>query len=102
MRPHEEIYIDILNRIIENEKSLYGALAISIARKVGKLMVSNSGKVLEISDEPINIIRELIAEYKKLDGTISMRSIECILSAYKARHPDLDLPPQSIYQSLPN
>ncbi len=88
----DDIYIDLLNRIIENEESLYGELAFQIARRVSTLEISDQGKVLKISDSPVNIIRALMAEYEKFDGTLSKRFIEGILSAYKSQHPDIELP----------
>ncbi|HAJ57507.1 MAG TPA: hypothetical protein DCL35_07040 [Candidatus Omnitrophica bacterium] len=92
MTTHEDIYIDLLDRIIENEKALYGELAVTIARNTGELLVSDKGKVLEIHNTPKKIIQDLSYEYGKLDGTISKNYIDSIVSIYKTLHPDLDLP----------
>lgn len=88
----DEVYRILLERIIENEKSFYGKSAIDIFRKVNGFDVSDDGKILTMSGDFANILQNLIVEFKKLDGDLSLKLIRSILEAYRSFHPDLDFP----------
>lgn len=89
---NEEVYTGLLTRIIENEQSFYGNLAIEIFRKINGLDISSDGKILAISGDLKDVIRDIVVEYKKFDGDLSLKLIKSILEAYKSSYPGIDFP----------
>lgn len=89
---HNQIYQDLLNRIIEVEKDLYGKLAIRIASKVKELEISEKGKVMKIFGSPKDAIRNLVYEYEVLGGHLSKNFAEAIIKAYHKQYPNINLP----------
>ncbi len=88
----QEVYNDLLTRIIENEQSFYGNLAIDILRKVNGLDISDEGKVLTMSGDFKSTIYGIITEYKKFDGDLSLNIIKNIIEAYRSSYPGVDFP----------
>jgi hypothetical protein len=89
---NEEVYKSLLDRIIENELIFYGKLTIDIFRRVNGLDVSDDGKVLTIPGDFKNIIQDLVVEFKKLDGNLSLKLIRNIIEAYRSSCPDVEFP----------
>lgn len=86
------IYQELLDRIIEVQKDLYGKLAIKTAAKVKEIEISGNGKVVEISGSPEDAVRNLIREYTALGGKLSKSANEAILEAYRRQYPSINLP----------
>ena len=89
---NSQIYQELLNRIIEVEKDLYGELAIKVASKVKELEISKNGKVVKILGFPKDAIRNLLYEYEVLGGNLSKCVNEAILEAYRQQYPYINLP----------
>ena len=89
---NEEVYKDLLNRVFENEQSLYGKSTNDIFRKISGLEISDDGRILDISGDFKNIIRDLVVEFKKLDGDLSFRITKGVIEAYRSLYPDVDFP----------
>ncbi len=88
---YSRIYQELLDRIIEGQKNLYGELAVKLAFKVKELEVSEGGNVLKISGSPKDAIRSILREYEVLGGKLSRALGEAVVRAYHNRYPDMDL-----------
>lgn len=89
---YNQIYKDLLNRIVESQKDLFGNLAVTFARRVTGLEVSEKGAVLQILNPLENIINNLIYEYKALGGHLSHDMIVSIVEAYRKQYSDIKFP----------
>lgn len=89
---NEEVYKSLLERVFENELAFYGELTFDIFRMVKGLDVSADGKILNMSVDFVNIIQDLAAIYKKLDGDLSLKIIRSIIEAFRSSYPDVDFP----------
>ena len=76
-------YKTLLTEIIQKQVVILGPdIAISQARNVPGLKVSDDGTVTEIGDNPQKIIQELINEYVSLSGLIVKKAMEPLLAKY--------------------
>ncbi len=89
---HNQVHQELLDRIIEVEKGLFGKLAIKVASKVQELEISEEGKVVKISGSPEDAIRNLIYEYEVLGGHLSKYMAGAVLKAYRKQYSNMNLP----------
>ena len=89
---YDPIYLELLNRIIEIGKDLYGELAVKVASRIKEIEMSGDGKIVKILGLPENAVRNLLCEYEVLGGNLSKHLNEAVLEAYRKRYPDINLP----------
>jgi hypothetical protein len=89
---NQKIYHELLDRIIEVEKDLYGELAVKVASGIKELEISGNGKVVKISGVPEDAIRNLLHEYEVLGGKLSKHLNEAVLEAYRKQYPHINFP----------
>ena len=92
MNESDRIHKELLARIIEAAKDLYGELAIKIASRIEVLEVSGEGSIVKISVPPENVIRNLLCEYETLGGKASKNLNTAILKAYRKQYPAMHFP----------
>lgn len=56
---HEEAYKEIIDRILESKIKLFGYFAVRVAKSIPGLELDNYGKVVSISRDPKEVIRDL-------------------------------------------
>jgi hypothetical protein len=67
-----EIYSQIIERIIKQQESIIGPIAVEQAEHVPNLKVDWGKKAISITGDGAKVIDELVAQYKELFGKISV------------------------------
>lgn len=67
-----EIYSEIVKRIIKQQESIIGPVAIEQAEQVHNLKVDWDKKYVEVTGDGAKVIDELVEQYKELFGKISV------------------------------
>lgn len=76
-------YKAIISEVIKKQMIILGPdITLSRTRNVKGLKVNDSGKVLEISGSPQELIQELINQFLQLSGLIVQKTMEPILASY--------------------
>lgn len=76
-------YQDLLTEIIQKQVVILGPdIAISQAKKVEGLIISDDGTVTEVKANAQEITQNLINEYVALSGLIVKKAMEPLLSKY--------------------
>ena len=76
-------YKSLLTEIIQKQIVIIGpGIAISVARNVQGLTMTDDGKVTEISGDENEITQNLINEYVSLSGLIVKKAMEPLLAKY--------------------
>ena len=84
--PDKENYISLMNDIISKQAVILGPdIAVLKARNVEGLIISNEGKITDISGEPHNVLQSLVDEYVSLSGQI----VKTALGSVFEKHPDI-------------
>lgn len=66
-----DVYSEIVQKIIAEQETIIGPVAVEKARQVGGIRVDSSKKV-QLEGDPKKIIDELVTKYKELFGQISV------------------------------
>ena len=69
---NDNIYLQIVKSIIEHQESIIGPVAIERAKAVEGLSLDWPSKKVEIKGNPMNVIDQLVEQYKSLFGQISV------------------------------
>lgn len=76
-------YQSLLSDLIKKQMVMLGpAVALSKARKVAGLTVSDSGQVSAISGDPQEALKALAGEYMALSGQIAQMTLDSLLEKY--------------------
>ncbi|HET7827295.1 MAG TPA: hypothetical protein VFK97_00310 [Candidatus Saccharimonadales bacterium] len=67
-----DVYAQIIERIIKQQESIIGPVAIEQAGHVHNLKVDWAKKDIEVSGDGAKVIDELVDQYKELFGKISV------------------------------
>jgi hypothetical protein len=87
----DKISQELINRIIEAEKDLFGEVAVLYARKVKGIEISGEGRVLKLSESPESIVIGLVLIYEELGGRLGRHLSESVIAAYRKNYPTLTL-----------
>ena len=90
MDPH---YQELLNAIVQKQASILGiGVAVRRARKVAGLVVGDDGKVLSLSQPPLEALEQITKEFIDLSGDVG--KVFCKVAAKETlkKYPDLKLP----------
>lgn len=76
-------YQNLLSDLIKKQMVMLGpSVAISQARKVVSLTVSETGDVIAISGEAQAALNQLVTEYMNLSGQIAQTTLQSLLEKY--------------------
>lgn len=79
----KEIYKALMTEIIHKQAVILGPqIAILKARNVSSLVLSDDGKVTDISEDPRTALRKLVDEYVKLSGQIVKNALGSVFTKY--------------------
>lgn len=79
----EEDYLSLLTDLIKKQMVMLGpGVAISKARKVSSLTVSQEGQVTAIAGDPQAALDQLAREYMNLSGQIAQATLASLLEKY--------------------
>jgi acetamidase/formamidase len=67
-----DVYSQIIERIIKQQESIIGPIAIEQAEGVSNLKVDWGKKVIQVSGDGAKVIDDLVGQYKELFGKISV------------------------------
>lgn len=67
-----EIYSEIVKRIITQQQSIIGPIAIEQAKHVHNLKVDWDSKTVSITGDGAKVVDDLVEQYKELFGKISV------------------------------
>ncbi len=90
----EQIYREIINRIIEIQMRLMGGLGLKIVKNVENLQLDNAGKVVKITDDPILVIQNMLMKYEEIQGDAAATMCKIAILELVKEHSDLKLPPE--------
>lgn len=94
MSRNNEVYKEILNKIMEGKIRVFGVLAIRKVQHMEGLIVDNDGRVLSITGDPVSIISTLLRQFEGIVGKSSTLAARTAIVGIKSRYPDLELPPE--------
>lgn len=76
-------YREVISEVIRKQMIILGpGITLSRARNVKGLKIDDSGKVLELSGPPQELIQGLINQFVQLSGLIVQKTMEPILASY--------------------
>jgi len=90
----ENAHKEVIERIIESQMKLLGPLAITKAKDANGLEITDEGKVVSISGNPILVLRNLVLKYEEIAGRAAAAVCKIAIVELKKKHPDLELPPE--------
>jgi hypothetical protein len=67
-----DVYSQIIERIIKQQESIIGPIAIEQAEHVHNLKVDWDKKAVTISGDGVKVVDDLVGQYKELFGKISV------------------------------
>lgn len=70
----DDIFAQIAEKIIEQQESIIGPVAVEQAKQVSKLKVDWAKHNVQITSDPQATIDSLVAQYKELFGQIAVES----------------------------
>jgi hypothetical protein len=90
-----DIYAQIAEKIIEQQESIIGPIAVEQAKQIAKLKIDWPKHDVSIGDNPRNVIDELVETYKELFGQIAVEASKEAAARYLAQ-----LSPEQLPNSL--
>lgn len=76
-------YQSLLTELIKKQMVMVGpGVALSKARKVTSLKISDSGEVTAIEGDPQSSLKQLASQYMDLSGQIAQTTLELLLEKY--------------------
>lgn len=86
-------YKKVISEVIRKQMIILGpGITLSRARNVKGLKVDDSGKVLELSGHPQELIQELVNQFVQLSGLIVQKAMEPILANYSQGSSSPEIP----------
>lgn len=89
---NDEIFAEMAKRIIQEQETIIGPVAIEQARQVNGLDIDWDKKAVKISTDPASAIDVLIGKYKELFGQISVDVSREAVAGLASRLPSNNLP----------
>lgn len=86
-----DIYAEIVDRIIKEQQSIIGPLALEQARKVEGLSVLDGSRV-RVQGNGKEILEHLVSQYEKFFGKASIEVCKDALTPIKDKLASVDLP----------
>ena len=86
-----DIYAEIVDRIIKEQQSIIGPLALDQARKVEGVTVSDENQIKVVGNGKA-VIEHLVSQYEKFFGRASVEVCKDALSPIKDKLASIDLP----------
>lgn len=86
-----DIYTDAVNRIIHQQETIIGPLALDQARKISGITVESTGNV-SISGDPKQILNNLVTIYSDFFGLASIEVCKEAVRSMKEHIPLQNLP----------
>ncbi len=86
-----DLYAEIVDRIIKEQQSIIGPLALDQAKKVEGVSVSDNNQV-KIQGNGKQILEHLVSQYEKFFGKASIEVCKDALSPIKDKLASIDLP----------
>ncbi len=81
--PEQADYKKLLTELIQKQIVILGPnIALDTARKVPGLKVSNEGVVLEISGDPVMVLRNVAQEYTVLSSYVTQMALGVLKQKY--------------------
>lgn len=77
-----ELYKKIIIKIIESQEAIVGPVAIEQAKKVDNLTINWTNHSIAISGDPLAVIDNLVSQYSKLFGNVSVEVCKEAASHY--------------------
>ena len=90
-----DIYSKIVSKIIEQQESIIGPIAIEQARRVAELKVDWSSRQVDLTGDPQKVVNELVEQYKELFGQIAVETCKDAVQTLIA-----ELPQEKVPQTL--
>lgn len=79
----EEDYLALMTDLVKKQMIMLGpTVAVTKARKVSALTVSDDGQVMAIAGEPKAALEKLASEYMSLSGAIASTTLKALLEKY--------------------
>lgn len=79
----EEDYLQLMSDLVKKQMVMLGpGVALSIARKVKALTVSDSGQVTAIAGEAQSALNDLATQFMNLSGEIAQATLQSLLEKY--------------------
>lgn len=86
------LFNQIAEKIIEQQESIIGPIAVQQARKVKELKIDWSKHDVDISGSPQTAIDELVAQYQELFGQIAVETCKEVVAQYLSQLPSDKVP----------
>ena len=87
-----DVYIEVLNAIVQRFLKLMGEPALRAARRVYGLHIEDNGTVTRYQGEGMVIVQGLVIEYMTLIGNEALPLSQRAITPAIARNPDIKLP----------
>lgn len=81
----EDVFAQIAEKIIEQQESIIGPIAVQQAQQVKELKVDWPNHDVDISGNPQKAIDELVQQYKELFGQIAVETCKEAAARYLAQ-----------------
>lgn len=94
MRSDDQVYKEVIGKIIARQVELMGTLATSKARGVIGLEIDDQGKVIAIAGAAPIIIHNLLLKYEEVAGKAATIVSKMVIADLKKEYPGLQLPPK--------
>jgi len=87
-----EGYKEFIEKIVKNKINVFGYIATKKANNVKGLTVDNTGNVVTFSDDPKQILQDLLDEFELIGGEISTIGAKTAVVELRQKYPSLELP----------
>ena len=88
---NEQVYKEIIEKILENKIKLFGNFAVYVAKATPGLELDDYGKVISISENPKEVIHYLLLKFEDKAGKVSTILDRRFIAELKSKHPELEL-----------
>lgn len=95
MDSNQQIFNQIAQKIIEQQETIIGPVAVERAKLVGKLKIDWPHHTVSVSGNPQSAIDELVTQYKELFGQIAVETCKEAVARYVSQ-----LSPEQLPHSL--
>ncbi len=89
---NEEAYKEITDRILESKIKLFGYFAVRVAKAIPGLELDDYGKVISISRDPKEVVRDLLSKFEEKAGKVSTTAVRAYIVGLRNKYPWLELP----------
>ncbi|MEK7130704.1 MAG: hypothetical protein AAB793_03550 [Patescibacteria group bacterium] len=86
-------YQELLNAIVQKQASILGvAVTVRRTRKVAGLVVGDDGKILSLTQPPLEALEQITKEFIDLSGDVGKVFCKVVAKETLKKYPDLKLP----------